>query len=438
MMRLLARWIFPVDQPPIERGVVEISDGVISAVEPLPGQTDSNTLDLGNVAIVPGLVNAHAHLEFSNLDSPIEPALPFTSWIGRLLAHRRERAGSLADYTRAGSVEAAATGSTLVGDIVTGDWFPGCVSDGGPSIVAFRELIGLLPDQEAPQLDIARQHIVDCLAAQHAGHHRLLPAISPHAPYSVSLDLFHRLVNLAAAEDVPLCIHLAETRAELELLNSGTGEFFDMLTRFDLWRPGIIPKHTRPLDYLLPLGELPHSLIAHGNYLADDEIDFLATHPNVTTVFCPRTHAFFDHADHPWERLLDAGASICIGTDGRSSNPDYSLWSEMQFLARQVTPDRLSQILEMGTLRGSRSLGAADISGTITLGTRADLCIISLGAESATDPWSMLFEKDSRPVATLIGGKMATAVEPSSGFHHPDRELQATLRRSVEQTSEET
>ena len=91
MTRLLARWIFPVDQPPIERGIVEFVDGIISAVEPFTGQPDSETVDLGNVAIIPGLVNAHAHLEFSSLDSPIEPARPFTDWIGRLLAHRRER-----------------------------------------------------------------------------------------------------------------------------------------------------------------------------------------------------------------------------------------------------------------------------------------------------------------------------------------------------------
>lgn len=428
MTRLVARWVFPVDQPPIERGVVEIVDGIISAVAPLTGQPDSETIDLGNVAIIPGLVNAHAHLEFSSLDAPITPALPFTDWIGRLLAHRRDRTGSQAEYVEAGVREAAASGSSLVGDIVTGDWSPGCVTSDSTTIVAFRELIGLLPDQVAAQIEIARQHITDCREAQQVGHTTLVPALSPHAPYSVCPELFHSLVKLAAKEDVPLCIHLAETHAELELLESGAGELFEMLARFDLWRDGIIPGNTRPMDYLQPLADLPHALIAHGNYLADDEIEFLADHPNIATVFCPRTHAFFSHTNHPWERLLDAGASVCIGTDGRSSSPDYSLWSELRFLARLSNTSRAPQILELGTRRGAMALGREDESGTLTPGKSADLSLISLGSESAGDPWSALFDPDSTPIATIIAGLPAPGAETSSQKRAADGKLQSTLR----------
>jgi cytosine/adenosine deaminase-related metal-dependent hydrolase len=408
MNRLLARWIFPVDQPPIERGVVEIVDGIIADVSPLLGQPDAETLDLGNAAIIPGLVNAHAHLEFSSLESPIEPALPFTNWIGRLLAHRRERPDSLREYIRRGIREAAQAGLSLVGDIVTGDWSPDCLSDDGPHVVAFRELIGLLPDQVTSQLELAKQHIVDCRTAQSsiqgAPQSGLRPAISPHAPYSVCPELFHSLVELARAENVPLCIHLAETQAELELLESGTGEFYAMLTRFDLWREGTIPKRTRPMDYLQPLSGLTSALIAHGNYLADDEIDFLAAHRNIATVLCPRTHAFFGHRNHPWERLLDAGASVCIGTDGRSSNPDYSLWSELQFLAGQSDAARAPQILEAGTRQGARALGQENETGTITAGKCADLTVISLEGSEATDPWAALFASNSKPSTTILMG----------------------------------
>jgi aminodeoxyfutalosine deaminase len=428
MTRLIARWVFPVDQPPIERGVVEIVDGIITAVEPFAGQPDSETIDLGNVAVVPGLVNAHAHLEFSSLDAPTTPALPFTNWIGRLLAHRRERNGSQTEYVRAGVREATSSGSSLVGDIVTGDWSPRCVPDNGPTIVAFRELIGLLPDQAAAQIELARQHIADCRTAQQAGHEKLVPAISPHAPYSVCPELFHSLVKLAAAQNVPLCIHLAETKAELELLESGTGELFEMLTRFDLWQDGIIPGNTRPMDYLQPLAELSHALIAHGNYLADDEIRLLADHPNIATVFCPRTHAFFSHTKHPWERLLDAGASVCIGTDGRSSSPDYSLWAELQFLAHRSDAIRAPEILELGTRRGAMALGQEDESGTLTPGKSADLSLISLGAESAGDPWSALFAADSKPIATIIAGVPAPAVESSPEKSEADSTLQSTLQ----------
>jgi cytosine/adenosine deaminase-related metal-dependent hydrolase len=158
------------------------------------------------------------------------------------------------------------------------------------------------------------------------------------------------------------------------------------------------------MDYLEPLSSLPHALIAHGNYLADDEIDFLASHPNIATVFCPRTHAFFGHPNHPWERLLDAGATVCIGTDGRSSNPEYSLWAELNFLARSSGADRMPQILEAGTLRGATALGQGKKTGTITPGKRADLTVISLNESTANDPWMALFAAKSKPVSTIVMG----------------------------------
>jgi cytosine/adenosine deaminase-related metal-dependent hydrolase len=145
-------------------------------------------------------------------------------------------------------------------------------------------------------------------------------------------------------------------------------------------------------------------LIAHGNYLADDEIDFLAATPSIATAFCPRTHAFFGHVDHPWERLLDAGASVCIGTDGRSSNPDYSLWSELQFLAQQTETTRLPQILDAGTRQGARALGQENETGTITKGKRADLTVISLDEPTTTDPWTALFASTPRAITTFAAG----------------------------------
>lgn len=406
MTRLLASWVFPVDGPPIARGVVEIVGGVIAAVEPHRGRPDAGTIELSNVAIIPGLVNAHAHLEFSSLSSPICPPSPFTGWIGQLLSHRRERTGSLVDYVRDGAMEAAETGTSLVGDIVTADWSPDSVSSDCPMIAAFRELIGFLPEQVEPQLEIARDHIARIRRSTQSCGARCVPAISPHAPYSVCPELYHQLIDLAENENVPLCIHLAETQSELEFLMSGSGEFVEMLTRFDLWRDTAVSRGTRPIDYLRPLASLPHALIAHGNYLSESDIEFLGVHPNVATVFCPRTHEFFGHRDHPWQRLIDAGASVCIGTDGRSSSPDYSLWSELQFLARQSNSARLPQILEAGTRQGARALGLDHEAGTLAAGKRADLTLISLGNASTIDPWNALFAKSSQPVATIINGSV--------------------------------
>lgn len=407
--RITARWVFPVDGPPIERGVIEMTDGLIADVSALRGQPDANTVDLGNAAIIPGLVNAHAHLEFADLSEPIQPPAPFAAWIRSLMAFRRERTQPLAELIPRGMNESASGAVSLVGDIVTGNWSPAGLGADGPHIVAFRELIGLLPERADEQLEIARQHITAC--RESVDLNRVTPAVSPHAPYSVSPELFHKSVELADHENVPLCVHLAETRAELQLLRDGTGELFDMLSSFGVWQDGIIPRGSTPLDYLQPLAKLESALVAHGNYLSPEEISFLGEHPNVAVVFCPRTHHFFGHTDHPWRRLMDGGATICLGTDGRCSNPDYSLWSELQFLDRQTRGRCRPELLELATVNGAKALGQNRIAGTLTPGSRADMCIVDL-PDAGSDPWESLFS--SAPCGTVLSGQLTVRDQRSS------------------------
>ena len=151
-------------------------------------------------------------------------------------------------------------------------------------------------------------------------------------------ELFRGLVDLAVARRAPLAMHLAETREELQLLALGTGEFVPFLEELGVWRPEAIPRESRPLDYFHELARVETALAIHGNYLALDEIEFLAGHPNVSVVYCPRTHAYFRHAAHPWRKLLARGVNVALGTDSRGSNPDLSVWNELLFL-RTLAPD---------------------------------------------------------------------------------------------------
>jgi len=389
-VHLTARWIFPVCGPPIERGVLEIADGRIAVMQPLAGRACPSAVDLGPCAILPALVNAHAHLEFSDRTSPVQPATPFADWIENLMTWRRSRTESIAVLAARGAEQSARSGTSIVGDIVTGDWTPAAVVPTPSRLLAFRELIGLQPEQHAAQMELARSHIAACRAAG------VLPALSPHAPFSVAPELFQSLVQLATDEQVPLCLHLAETQAELELLKNGSGELVDMLIRFGLWRDDLIPRGLCPLDYLQPLADLPTASIAHGNYLSEDEIQFLAGHPNITTIYCPRTHHFFGHREHPWRQLIQAGAAVALGTDGRSSNPDYSLWSEVQYLDRVTRGTARPTLLEMATRSGAAALGVSCL-GTLQPGTALEPALIRLGDSPSPDPWQQLFHADSRP-----------------------------------------
>lgn len=395
--RLKAKWILPVDRPPIENGLIEIVDGVITAVRAAEPH-EAAAEDLGDVAIIPGLVNAHAHLEFSLVEQPFQPALPFTDWIRSLVAYRR-REFTPTSTTQClalsvGATEADESGTALLGEIATSGWGEVALPMHCPSIVAFRELIGLRSEIVELQLELAEEWL-----ARGGQSERVTYGLSPHAPYSVAPELLCLSVELAKRFDAPVAMHLAETREELEFLADGGGPFVEMLRSFDAWPEGGLPLGRRPFDLLRILADAPRALVVHGNYLADDEIEFIAARPQMSVVYCPRTHNFFEHEPHPWRRLLAKGANVALGTDGRGSNPDLSLWNELIFLRERFSDVAPSTLLELATLCGAKALGCEHDCGTITTGKRADLVAVSLVGNG--DPLEELLTADSKIIRTF-------------------------------------
>lgn len=403
-VRLRARWVFPVEAEPIEHGTVEIAAGRITAVISRP---EATAIDLGNAAIIPGLVNAHTHLEFSDLPSPLGPAGSFADWIRSVVHDRRGRTVPPGACVARGLAESARSGTTLLGEIASEGWSPAVFTADGPRAVVFRELIGLTPDRRAEQLALAREHL-----ASRGFSPAVTRGISPHAPYSVHADLYRDLVQLALEHAAPLAVHLAETQAELELLQRGTGPLVDLLREFGVWQPNVIPRGSRPLDYLRALADAPRGLVIHGNYLSAAEIDFLAEHHNLAVVYCPRTHAYFGHAEHPWLKLLDRSVNVALGTDSRASNPDLSLWQELLFLAERFPQVDRRQILALGTRRGAAALGLDAETGTLAPGKSADVALVSLPARPASDPYALLFDADCRVALALVAGRPADSDSP--------------------------
>lgn len=399
-MSLRARWVFPVGGRPLENGTVEITAGRISAIHVRPGRC---SYDLGNAAIIPGLVNAHAHLELSDVAAPLQPAAPFTAWLKEVLLHRRERASPSAANNRVawaaigrGQAESVDGGTTAIGDIVGEGWTSEAVETQSQRVVAFLECLGLAPERAPVQLESARRHL--------EGKSHVVRGLSPHAPYSVHPDLFRGLVDLAVQYQAPVAMHLAETQSERQLLLDGTGEFLSFLEGLGVWRADAIPRGMRPLDYLRELARAKCALAIHGNYLADDEVEFLAAHSNISVVYCPRTHAFFRHETHPWQRLLARNINVAVGTDSRASNPDLGLWHELLFLHSIVPDIDPSRLLRMGTINGASALGMQAEIGTLEIGKSADLAVVSLGEGHATDPSAILFYPENRIAAVMSAG----------------------------------
>ena len=392
VIRWQAEWVFPVAGPPIRDGVVEVTQGVITAVH---GKRDSSAHRLPGIAIIPGLVNAHTHLEFSSLTEPLQPASPFPDWLRAVIRWRRTGTHDFAASVLEGQTQSRDVGTTTLGEIASAGWKAESIDPQGPRVVAFQEVLGLRPERRVQmQVEAARflQH------APETPH--LVRGLSPHAPYSVHPDLFSDLVKLAELRRVPLAMHLAETIDEVELLQTGGGRFVRFLEELGVWDPTAIPRGSRAMDYLREFERLSRGLVVHGNFLNAEEQQYLAEHENLSVVYCPRTHAFFGHAEHPWRSLLEREVRIAVGTDSRASNPDLSVWEELQFLRRKFPDVAAETLLRMGTKFGADALGLGDDCGTLEPGKRADFTFVKLAAETGFDPYGELFAAGSVPVRT--------------------------------------
>ncbi|HEX5442992.1 MAG TPA: amidohydrolase family protein [Pirellulales bacterium] len=366
--------------------MVTIDAGRIFAVGREPD--GCKAIDLGDVALLPGLVNPHTHLEFSDCEAPLgAPGMPFPRWVPEVI---QWRAGQIAGKPAVprGLDESAQAGVTTLGEIATPGWSPAAFGNRPPRATVFLEAIGLARSLVDQKLAEAHEHL-----QRAAGQRHWRPGLSPHAPYTVRPELFERLVDLASGAGVPVAFHLAESQEEIELLATGGGRFRDVLSELGVWDSTAIPRGTRPLDYLRRLADRRvRALVIHGNYLDDEEIGVLAKHADrLTVVYCPRTHAYFQHRRHPLPRLLAAGARVAVGTDSRASNPDLNLWEELRFILRAFPELSPEAVLRMGTIDAAWALGEGDVIGSLEVGKRADLTIVPLEGGELRDPYEGLF-----------------------------------------------
>lgn len=406
---LRARYVFPVDGPPIDGGTVTIRGSKIVAVgAPVAGIA---VRDLGDVAILPGLVNAHTHLEFSDLSAPVgRHGMPLPEWIGQVVAHRRAATTDAPAAISLGLRESLACGTTTLGEIATGDaqQIASCYADSPISSVVFRESIAPRADRVPAAIAEAEQFLFSVPASTN-----LQSALSPHAPYTVHPRLLEGMLDVARRFEAPLAMHLAESREELELLECGTGPFRAMLERLNAWDATAEARYPRILNYLQRLSTAPRALVIHGNYLSAVEIDFLAERANrMAVVYCPRTHAFFGHDAYPLSDMLAAGLHMALGTDSRASNPDLSLLEEMRFVAERHASIAPAKILELGTLGGARALGLSSQIGSLTGGKLANLAIVGPLAGKSRDPHESLLAPGTSVLESWIQGRLAGDAAP--------------------------
>lgn len=360
---------------------------------------------------IAGLRNAHVHLDLSLVRGVPRATRGFAAWVLDLLRCRGPFDPSFFQRgAEVGCREALATGTVAVGDIDASGASSAVVAASGLKGIAFREILGSGKD-EATLLDLERW--LDGFA-EFAPGGRVLPGVSPHAPYSTSPGLYRGAARIARARAVALTTHAAETLAEREFLEHGSGEFRDLLERLHAPSPrSAAAPVERPLAYLEELGVLnERSVLAHVNYPEDSDFERLAR-TRATVAFCPRSHAFFGHparGRHPIDRLLAAGVRVAIGTDSRASNGSLNLFDELAYL-RASRPDLAPRAL----WRAVTQTGAAVLdggSGRLDEGDAADLVVIEFPFDvpgTAAECVDALTLGQGKVLATYVDGAIAYA-----------------------------
>lgn len=357
--------------------------------------------NLGESIILPGLVNAHAHLELSLL-APESPPASFVHWVQDLM-RRTAPYDNSPSFSLGGVIEGVNQcirfGVTAVGDISRRcDLTRQVLCDAAVRVVSYGEVLAM-----ASRRNLLEPRLVTAADASEANE-LLHIGISPHAPYSVEAHGYSRCLQIARERGMPLATHLAETRDEAEFLAAHTGPFRELWRFLGAWDDEVPTFAGGPIRYAKSLGLLDYpTLLAHVNYCDDDELAILAA-GEASVVYCPRTHAYFGHPPHRWREMLAAGINVAVGTDSCASSPDLNLVDDLR-LMHQIAPDVSAQDLwELATLRAARAIGLAEEIGSLTPGKRADLIAF---AASGVNPLQDILEHSTLPHRIWIAGENA-------------------------------
>jgi cytosine/adenosine deaminase-related metal-dependent hydrolase len=390
--------MLPIVHPPIAGGWVEVGDDGrivrVGTARP-PGAAE----DLGDVALLPGLVNAHTHLELSWMAGRVEPTPSMVEWIRRLLAERsKEPAGGRAgaDEALARAVtDVRASGTVLVGDISNALGTRGALDALGLGGVIFHEVLGFsAPDPAALVRDAwARADRLE--AGPEIG-----VSVVAHAPYSVSPALFQAIA--ASRRAAPLSVHLGESAEEVEFVHTGRGPFRALLEELGVWTDAWPVPRCGPAEYLRRLGYLqPGCLVVHGVHLdaADREI---VRDANAVLVACPRSNAWVGAGLPAVSRFYADGLRVAIGTDSLASVGSLSVFDELAELRRIAPEVDAARLLESATRIGAEALGRGADFGTLAPGMRAVFAAVEVPA-AVTDVEEYLVSGVPASAVRLIG-----------------------------------
>lgn len=412
MMEIFAAsFVLPINTPPIEGGGLLVQDKKIVAVATLNELKRYHSVpvtEFPDCVIMPGLVNAHTHLELTNYPdwrraaNLTYPAKSYPDWIREIITVKRSLSLDDLDLSlREGLSLSLASGTTMVGDILAERRLLSIYSSSLLSGRVYLEFIG----QESQRYSANLESLESDISLLSEG---FMAGISPHTPFTLSKELFSLLREKGRSLSLPLSIHLAESVSESEFFNDSSGAIADIIFPFVGWNDYLpAPMKTTSTAWLASNGMLSPSLSAvHAVHVTEDDIDHLQKNGS-TVVLCARSNHALQVGFPPIGKLLAANIRLAIGTDSMATVASLSMFDEIRFLLDtfplKLTPE---MVLSMATYGGAKAIERDNCAGTLEAGKRADFIVVKTGGNLKC---GMLAEKivDSSTIeAVCIAGTL--------------------------------
>ncbi|MGZ4983732.1 MAG: amidohydrolase family protein [Chthoniobacterales bacterium] len=398
-MIIRARSVVTMDGAPIANGAVVVNGNKIATVdewETVRRENSGDVIDLGECALLPGLINAHCHLDYTGLRGKIPRRPSFTDWIRAINTEKAKLTPD--DYVRAineGFAEALLFGTTSIANL-TG--FPELISRVRAPIRTWwlAELINI---RNALEPENSVEETLRLLPASSEGI-----GLAPHAPYTASAELYRCCEKAAKGRDILLTTHLAESKEEMMMSFDRGGplaEFLDSISQ-DLFEYNGMT----PVEHLSEFCHLDERwLLVHVNEILPSDFNRLG---KGHIVHCPRSHAYFEHTPFEFAKLREHGINICLGTDSLASNDDLSLFAEMRQLRKTEPLLSGRDLLELATINPARALRRENSLGRLRAGHRADLIAVPCHADDENIYDEVVEFEDMVPWMLIDGVRLET------------------------------
>jgi cytosine/adenosine deaminase-related metal-dependent hydrolase len=409
-MIVRARIVVTIDGPPIEDGAVAISGNRISDVgkfTEIKTRNAGEVVDLGERALLPGLINAHCHLDYTCLRERILPPKSFTDWICAINAAKAKL--SPQDYVASineGFAEARRFGTTTIANLTA---FPELIAKIDPAIRTwwFAELIDVRTPAQADKLvDSAMESLGRARQCQSGSDPGAPLGLAPHALYTASAGLYRLCEKVAKPHKVLLTTHLAESREEMEMFRDASGPLYEFME--GIGRDMSDCGSETPLELFVgALGgrPLPYWTVAHLNELTESDFELLErSQIKFHVVHSPGSHRYFSHSAFPFERLDRLRFNVCLGTDSLASNENLSLFAEMRAFHQCKPALTPQEILEMVTVNPALALRQQNALGRIRSGFQADL--IAIPCDQGRRVFDEIIAFDGAVDCTMVNGKL--------------------------------